>query len=180
MENIRESEKVIIIILGTIMVIAGFTLIMRDKSESDVYKYQHLVSNAVEPLTDNNRFLSISSSINKYIDNIKYKDIDGVMSILDKKYAKDNKIDSSNVLTKINKYNDGNIADVREAYQVKKYDHIYVYYVRAKLIEETFNSYRYVKDEYYKITLNENELTFAVAPLNKSEYLDKVGDKNEK
>ena len=34
-------------------------------------------------------------------------------------------------------------------------------------------------DNYYKITINENTLAFAIAPLSKEEYISKVGDKDE-
>lgn len=181
MKNVGKTERKILIILcfALIFILAMSVILnLMDKPE----KEENVMDLDVLALNDENRFLTITSAIESYVSNVKYEDVDNLMIILDKKYVAENSINSSNVLYLIDRYSENQIVDVREIYQIKKYNNIYIYYVKAKLVEENFDSFmqNYIKNIYFKVTINENTLAFSIAPIDTDEYVSKVGDyKNE-
>lgn len=177
MKNVKSSEKKILIVLAAIAIIA---FIIALNMNYDKEKEEEVIDSNVLALTDENRFITITSAIDSYISNVKYKNIENLMILLDKKYIEENKVNSNNVLYVLDTYNDNYIANVREVYQIKKYDNIYVYYVKAKLLEENFDSImqNYIKDIYFRVTINENTLAFSIAPIDSEEYISKVGEQN--
>jgi len=177
MKKLETSEKIILFTLSIIGVIAIALAFLLNKTAIS-YNFEENLE--IVPLKNENRYLTISSSIDKYISSIKYKDIDSIMNILDKKYIEEHKIKSTNVLDLMEKYKETYAVNTREIYQIKRYNNIYVYYARAKLIEEEYDSMyiKYIKDVFYRVTINENDISFAVAPIDKDEYFRKVGEAN--
>lgn len=179
----NQNEKIpkIIFVLFCLIIIAILFIVTRIEKKEHANQEKKYINNSIVALNDTNRFITINSAIEKYVSNVKYKKVDALMLILDKRYAEENKIDSYNVFDKIENYNSNYSVNIREVYRVKLYNNISIYYLKAKLIEEEFASitHRYIRDVYFKVTINENDLTFAVAPLEESKYLNKVGDGNE-
>lgn len=173
MKKIKKSELIIIIVLCAVMIIAPFISLLKKEDLND----ENSINISVLPVKNENRYMIVESSVETFVSYIKYRNVDGLISILDKKYVEKEDINSSNVLDILETYDELYVVDVREIYQIKKYDNIYIYYVKAKLAEEEYSSYSqtFIKTVYYQVTINENTLTYAVAPLDGDEYIEKVG-----
>jgi len=176
-ENSKKTVAIFFAIFFLVIILLLYGIKKQTDSKSEV-KY---INNNVFALRDNNRFITITSAINTYVSSVKQKEKDNIMSILDKKYVEENDINKDNVLYKIDNYNMNYNVNIRSAYQIKSYNNIYIYYVKANLIEESLTSIMtmHIREIYYKVTINENDLTFAIAPLGEKEYLNKVGEVNE-
>lgn len=168
--------------INLILIIIVIIVLIANNKLTNNHNDKDYINNNIIALTNDNRYLTISSIVDNYISYVKYQNVDNIMSILDKKYIEVNDINSNNIFEKIELYSTNYAASVREAYQVRSYNNIYIYYIKAKLIEEKFDSFtqRYIRDIYYKITINENDITFAISPLEKEEYINKVGELDEK
>lgn len=171
-----------IYILLCLIVIVTIVVIVNIEREKNKANNKNYIDNSIIMINDTNRFLTITSAINKYNTSIKYEETEELLVMLDKIYVKENKIDSSNVLDKIDSFKSNFIVNIREVYQVRTYNNIYIYYVKAKLLETNYNSLvdRYIRDVYYKVTINENSLAFAIAPLEEKDYVSKIGEKDER
>ncbi len=171
-----------IYILLCFIVIITIVIVVNIERKNNKGDNKNYIDNSVIVLDDSNRYLTITSAINKYNTSIKYEETEELLLMLDKIYVKENKIDSKNVLDKIDKFESNFIVNVREVYQVRTYNNIYIYYVKAKLLETSYNSLvdRYIRDIYYKVTINENSLAFAIAPLEEKDYVGKIGEKDER
>lgn len=177
MQNIKPIEKKILIVLSLIfvgLIIFGLTREYKHEEESLVKETKAVAIN------DENRYLSITSAITTYVNNIRARNAENLMIILDKKYVEENQINASNVIDILEKYEDSYIVNIREIYKIISFDDITIYYTKGRIMEEQFGTFKqdYVRDNYYKITINENTLAFAIAPLTKEEYSNKVGDDN--
>lgn len=173
MKKIKKSELIIIIVLCAVMIIAPFISLLKKEELND----ENSINISVLPVKNENRYMIVESSVETFVSYVKYRNIDGLMSILDKKFVEKEDINSNNVLDLLETYDELYVVDVREIYQIKKYDNIYIYYVKAKLAEEEYSSYNqtFIKTVYYQVTINENTLTFAISPLDSDEYIEKVG-----
>ena len=176
MKKMKKSEIIIIIILLLVIIIAPFFPLFKKEELNE----KNSIDISVMILKNENRFITIDSIVNTFVSNVKYRNIEALMSILYKMYIEEEKINNSNVLDVLETYDELYISDVREVYQIKEFNNIYVYYVKAKLVEEEFDSFyqTFIKTVYYRVTINENTLTFAIAPIDGDEYMDKVGDQN--
>lgn len=174
MKKMKKSEIIIIIILLLVIIIAPFFPLLKKEELNE----KNSIDISVMILKNENRFITIDSIVNTFVSSVKYRNAETLMSILDKKYIEEEKINNSNVLDVLETYDELYISDVREVFQIKKFNNIYVYYVKAKLVEEEFDSFyqTFIKTVYYRVTINENTLTFAIAPIDGDEYMDKVGD----
>ena len=72
---------------------------------------------------------------------------------------------------------DANISsNLEEAYQISSYNNIYKYYVKVVLRLETLYDSTLQEYVYYIVTINENELTFAMEPISEIIYSNKIGE----
>ena len=172
----QASEEKVFLLLLVIVVSTVIIVIIINSN----MKLTEEIGEEVEviALIDENRFLTIKSAIDTYVSNVKYQNVGHLLDILDTRYVRENNINKNNIFDILEKYNSNYNVDLRRVYQIKKYDNIYVYYTRAKLVEENYNSFmqEFIKDVYYKVTLNENTLAFSIAPLSSVEYKSKVGE----
>ena len=179
MENEKSLKgSLILFIIIIIVLFVGFIISSNNVVEEED---ENVINLNIMALKDENRFLTIKSAIESFASSVKYKNTETIMKILDKQYVEENNINSDNVFDLIDTYSTNYQVDLRRVYQIKKYNNIYVYYAKAKLIEENFDSIytNYKKNVYYKVTINENTLAFAIAPISEEEYLSKVGDLDE-
>ena len=173
MKKIKKSELIIIIVLCEVMIIATILSLLK-KEELNT---ENSIDISVLPVKNENRYMIIESIVDTFVSYVKYRNVDGLMSILDKKYVEKEDINSSNVLDLLETYDELYVVDVREINQIMEYDNIYIYYIKAQLAEEEYSSYNqtFIKTVYYQVTINENKLTFAISPLDSDEYIEKVG-----
>lgn len=180
MEKINSSDKKKIIFIWIILVVALLIVYIISSKDGKTMESEN-IDLSVLSLKSENRFFTIKSSLNEYVECVKYENANKIMQILDKKYIEENGINSNNVFDLLETYKTSYFVDVREIYQIKRYKNIYVYYVKSKLIEEQYDSIITIyKDKlYYRVTINENTLSYAVAPITEEEYMEKVGDYDE-
>ncbi len=173
MNRLKSFEKIMFAVLFAFFIFITIFVIINKKTDDE-----EKPALSVYSVQDENRFLTISSAVNIYVTHVKDSNSDALLTILDKKYVKENEVNKANVLNVLAKYDGITNVNVRRAYQVNKYDNIYIYYVKAKL--ETggvlSSKTQYVRDDYYEVTINENDLTFAIAPLAMEEYERVIGD----
>ncbi len=168
----NKTEKVEITIVVILIVFFCGTLIYSKVVQKNVD--DNKIDTTVFALNDVNRFFSIDSSISKYVSYVSNKDVDNIIKVLDKNYKENNNISSSNVFDFVGNYNIGYISSTREIYQVSSNNNIYKYYAKVRLLEETFDSSTFIDNAYFEVTINENELTFAIAPISEIVYMNKI------
>ena len=67
-------------------------------------------------------------------------------------------------------------SSLEEAYQVSSYKNVYKYYVKVALKLETLYTSTLQGYAYYIVTIDENDLTFAIEPISDIIYLSKIGE----
>ena len=168
----NKTEKMEIIIIILLVLIFGGTLIYSKIINSKVEEEK--IDETVSIVTDRNRFYTIDSAISKYIIALSSKNAPDVLKMLNNDYVLLNNLTEANVLTVLEAVPDNVSSSTREMYQVGEYDNIYKYYVKVRLMVEDYYSATFLKYTYLEITINENNITFAVTPINEVTYLNKV------
>src|SRR5699024_973817 len=97
-----------------------------------------------------------------------------ILKILDEDYIERNNITSSNIYNFVGNYDSNIKSNLEEAYQISSYNNIYKYYVKVALKLETLYESTLQEYVYYIVTINENELTFAIEPISEVIYLNKI------
>lgn len=169
MKKIEKIELVIIVIL---VVVFGGTLIYSRLFVNNAE--ENKIDNTVIALQDENRFFTIDSAISKYISYVASGDTANIIKLLDTNFVSNNNITSNNLFNYIESYDTNYVGSTREVYQVSYNDNIYKYYVKVRLLNEDFVSSTFVKYTYFEVTINENNLTFAVAPISSVMYSNKI------
>lgn len=173
MNKTTKLEVTIIIILVFIFIISFIYMkIKEDKVEEEK------INTEVSILADNNRFFTIDSAISKYFSYVTSKDSESILKILDENYIEKNNITASNVYNFIGNYNSNIKTSLEEAYQVSSYKNIYKYCVKIKLKQETLYDSTLQGNIYYIVTINENELIFALEPISEIIYREKIKEGN--
>ena len=171
MKKVEKIELSIVVIF--IIIFVGSFIYMKfteNKTED-----QQIDTN-VTALADVNRFFTIDSTISKYFSYITSKDDASILTILDSDYIKRNNITASNVYDFVGEYDANISSNLEEAYQISSYNNIYKYYVKVVLRLETLYDSTLQEYVYYIVTINENELTFAMEPISEIIYSNKIGE----
>ena len=169
MNKTTKTEIVIIILLITVFAIS-FIYAKTTEGKAD----EETIDTTVTALSDVNRFFTIDSAISKYFSYVTAKNSESILKILDEDYIERNNITSSNIYNFVGNY-DANIkTSLEEAYQISSYNNIYKYYVKVGLKLETLYDSTLQGYVYYIVTINENELTFAIEPISETIYLNKI------
>ncbi len=171
MKKVEKIELSIVVIF--IIIFVGSFIYMKfteNKTED-----QQIDTN-VTALADVNRFFTIDSAISKYFSYITSKDDASILTILDSDYIKRNNITASNVYDFVGEYDANISSNLEEAYQISSYNNIYKYYVKVVLRLETLYDSTLQEYVYYIVTINENELTFAMEPISEIIYSNKIGE----
>lgn len=168
----NKTEKIELSVVIILVVVLVFSFIYVKFTENKVE--EETIDTKVVALADVNRFFTIDSAISKYFSYITLKDNESLLKILDEDYIERNNITSSNIYNFVGNY-DANIKiSLEEAYQISSYNNIYKYYVKVGLKLETLYDSTLQGYVYYIVTINENELTFAVEPISETLYLNKI------
>ncbi len=168
--NKTVKAEVFIIILLVVIFCGSFIYMKAMQSKSR----EERIDNSVVALDDVNRFFTIDSAISKYFSYITSRDGESLLSILDADYINRNNINTSNIYDFVGNYDSNIRTSLEEAYRVNSYQNIYKYYTKVALKEETLYDSTLQGYNYYIVTINENELTFAIEPISEIIYTDKV------
>ena len=161
----NKTTKIEVVIIILLIAVFGISFIYAKTTEGKAD--EETIDTTVTALSDVNRFFTIDSAISKYFSYVTSKNSESILKILDEDYIERNNITSSNIYNFVGNY-DANIKiSLEEAYQISSYNNIYKYYVKVGLKLETLY-------DYYIVTINENELTFAVEPISETLYLNKI------
>lgn len=127
-----------------------------------------------------NDYFSSINYINKYLSTIESKDREKVYNYLYDEYLNKNAITRDSILNKLRDYpSDANLNV--ESMKYVKIKNNYLYYIKGKLILNTFSSKEVVEDNYQVILLKDySNKTFSVYPLNNNDNYKKIIDKIRK
>lgn len=168
----NKTTKIEVVIIILLIAVFGISFIYAKTTERRVE--DETIDTTVTALSDVNRFFTIDSAISKYFSYVTSKNSESILKILDEDYIERNNITSSNIYNFVGNY-DANIkTSLEEAYQISSYNNIYKYYVKVGLKLETLYDSTLQEYAYYIVTINENELTFAVEPISETLYLNKI------
>lgn len=169
MNKTSKIELSIVILL--VVIFCGSFIYMKSM---EVMKDNESINTDVVALADVNRFFTIDSAISKYFSYITLKDGESLLSILDEDYISRNNITTANIYQFVGNYNSNIKTSLEEAYRVSSYENIYKYYTKVALKEETLYDSTLQGYNYYIVTINENELTYAIEPISEIIYNNKV------
>lgn len=170
--NKTEKIELFIVIILVIVFVFSFIYMKTTENKSE----EQRIDTRVTALEDINRFFTIDSAVSKYFSYVVLKDSESLLKILDEDYIKRNNITSSNIYDFVGNYDNTIRSELEEAYQVSSYNNVYKYYVKVVLKEETLYDSALQGYVYYIVTINENELTYAVEPISDIVYLGKIGE----
>ena len=168
----NKTTKIEVVIIILLIAVFGISFIYAKTIEGKAS--DETIDTTVVALSDVNRFFTIDSAISKYFSYVTSKNSTSLLKILDEDYIKRNNITPSNIYNFVGNYDSNIRASLKEAYQVSSYDNIYKYYVKVALKLETLYESTLQEYVYYIVTINENELTFAVEPVSETFYLNKI------
>ena len=161
----NKTTKIEVVIIILLIAIFGISFIYAKTTERRAE--DETIDTTVTALSDVNRFFTIDSAISKYFSYVTSKNSESILKILDEDYIERNNITSSNIYNFVGNYEANIKTSLEEAYQFSSYNNIYKYYVKVALKLETLYLY-------YIVTINENELTFAIEPISETIYLNKI------
>ena len=137
-------------------------------------KLENTIDKKIVAVSDINRFFSIDSSLSKYYSYIIRNNKNNLLKVLDKDYIKRNNISTNNILTFLNPFKVNMKSNLEEAYQFSVYKNIYKYYTKVSIKEETIYTSTLQRYDYFIVTVDENNLTFAIEPINENIYTSKI------
>ena len=170
----NKTTKIEIIIAVFLIAVFAISLIYTKYVEGKAEEEQ--IDTTVVALADVNRFFTIHSSISKYYSYIYSNDSDSLFKVLDQDYVQRNNITASNIYNFVGSYESNMKSSLEEAYQVSSYKNVYKYYVKVALKLETLYTSTLQGYAYYIVTIDENDLTFAIEPISDIIYLSKIGE----
>lgn len=113
-----------------------------------------------EPINNSTTFFTVKSCMEKYINNIIDEEYDRVYELLDKKYINNNNITISNIMNKIDKYNNEQII-ISQMYELKG-DNIEQYSIKYYIINKSSGR---KETKYAIVTFNCNDFSFSITPI---------------
>ena len=170
----NKTTKIEVVIIILLIAIFGISFIYAKTTERRAE--DETIDTTVTALSDVNRFFTIDSAISKYFSYVTSKNSESILKILDEDYIERNNITSSNIYNFVGNYEANIKTSLEEAYQFSSYNNIYKYYVKVALKLETLYDSTLQGYLYYIVTINENELTFAIEPISEDIYLNRIED----
>lgn len=168
----NKTEKFEVIIIIILIAVFGGTLIYARGVDKEVR--EEAIDSTVTPLKEVNRYFSIDSAISKYVSYVVSKDMSSIMKVLNKDFVTDNQITEENIFDYITEYGSNYRSNTREIYQVSSYNNIYKYYAKVRISEENLYNSNIVGYNYFEVTIDEDNLTFALEPISEIMYQEKI------
>ena len=112
----KKTEKIEIVICIILILVFGGTTIYSNIAKKEAE--ENKIDTTVFALNDINRYLTIDSSVSKYISYVSSKNNDYTYQVLDKNYLEDNNITTANIFNKIEFYDPNYRGSVKEIYQL--------------------------------------------------------------
>lgn len=171
--NLTKSEKKVLSIWGIILLIIVLVLFIINIFFPLDSLVSQMVGNKKDTVMtgevkDFSRYLTVTSTIDKFYAYINADNEDAVVKILNEQYIKDNNITASNV-NKYIKFDAKQLAfDANIMYLVYGKKGVYEYYVDGNIIYA--NTGDIIEKAYYSVILDGNTLLFNIRPITENEY----------
>lgn len=161
MDKIEKRNLIIAIIISLILIISVI-----------IYEISaHLTSsnnNKIEIVTNNSRFFTVSSCVNRYLSYLSNDDVKNILLLIDDNYKKNNNINENNVLKKIKNYSGIKEFSAKKMFEEKINNDYYRYYVYGEIsdisLNEDINARVNVEDFYVIVNINNTNYTYSIIP----------------
>lgn len=172
MFNISESQKKVLtgwIIIGiVILILVSIVAVVTVKEKSGKEDDERLTSNNSKKIIDRSRYYTVKNAITKYYSFVNMKDYDSVLKIFDEEYKKKNNINESNVKEFLTDTVTTLSYDSRIICLKNNDKGVYTFVVDGD--EISANTGTIINRKYYEITMDGNNSTFYLYPIDESSY----------
>lgn len=156
----KDDIKTFITIIIICTLIVGLVLILNRKSNSE----------KLEVVNDYNSFFTTTNYVNNFLSYS--KDSSKLYDVIYSSYINDNNITKDNIFDYIKSYQGDVSIKVTDMKYVKVKDN-YIYYVKGKLYQSTFDSVEVIEDNFEVVVLVDiNTSSYGIYPIDDNDYKD--------
>ena len=156
----KDDIKTFITIIIICTLIAGLVLILNRKSNSE----------KLEVVNDYNSFFTTTNYVNNFLSYS--KDSSKLYDVIYSSYINDNNITKDNIFDYIKSYQ-GDVSIKVTAMKYVKVKDNYIYYVKGKLYQSTFDSVEVIEDNFEVVVLVDiNTSSYSIYPIDDNDYKD--------
>ena len=156
----KDDIKTFITIIIICTLIVGLVLILNRKSNSE----------KLEVVNDYNSFFTTTNYVNNFLSYS--KDSSKLYDVIYSSYIDDNNITKDNIFNYIKSYQGDVSIKVTDMKYVKVKDN-YIYYVKGKLYQSTFDSVEVIEDNFEVVVLVDiNTSSYGIYPIDDNDYKD--------
>ena len=156
----KDDIKTFITIIIICTLIVGFVLILNRKSNSE----------KLEVVNDYNSFFTTTNYVNNFLSYS--KDSSKLYDVIYSSYIDDNNITKDNIFNYIKSYQ-GDVSIKVTAMKYVKVKDNYIYYVKGKLYQSTFDSVEVIEDNFEVVVLVDiNTSSYGIYPIDSNDYKD--------
>lgn len=156
----KDDIKTFITILIICALIVGVVLILNRKNNSE----------KLEVVNDYNSFFTTTNYVNNFLSYS--KDSSKLYDVIYSKYIDDNNITKDNIFDYIKSYQ-GDVSIKVTAMKYVKVKGNYIYYVKGKLYQSTFDSVELLEDNFEVVVLVDiNTSSYGIYPIDDNDYKD--------
>lgn len=161
---------IIIIILISIIILNNYVEkneqnVMHEVTEEEYNEFlANLELNSINILEDRDTFFTVASCVDKYLINIFNQDGTSIYNLIDNSYINEFSVTESNVLEKVEKYNELQIFNPKKIYELNQSEKISVYYVYGKIRDDIEEGNSEQSDFYITVKLDKVNRTYAIMP----------------
>ena len=154
----KDDIKTFITIIIICTLIVGLVLILNRKSNSE----------KLEVVNDYNSFFTTTNYVNNFLSYS--KDSSKLYDVIYSSYIDDNNITKDNIFDYIKSYQGDVSIKVTDMKYVKVKDN-YIYYVKGKLYQSTFDSVEVIEDNFEVVVLVDiNTSSYGIYPIDSNDY----------
>lgn len=156
----KDDIKTFITIIIICTLIVGLVLILNRKSNSE----------KLEVVNDYNSFFTTTNYVNNFLSYS--KDSSKLYDVIYSSYIDDNNITKDNIFNYIKSYQGDVSIKVTDMKYVKVKDN-YIYYVKGKLYQSTFDSVEVIEDNFEVVVLVDIDTSsYSIYPIDDNDYKD--------
>lgn len=156
----KDDIKTFITIIIICTLIVGFVLILNRKSNSE----------KLEVVNDYNSFFTTTNYVNNFLSYS--KDSSKLYDVIYSSYIDDNNITKDNIFDYIKSYQ-GDVSIKVTAMKYVKVKDNYIYYVKGKLYQSTFDSVEVIEDNFEVVVLVDIDTSsYSIYPIDDNDYKD--------
>ena len=159
----KDDIKTLIVVIIVCAVCLALVFILSRKKNIDTLK----------PVEEYNTYFSVTNYMNSYISYLANNDREAIYNMLSSEYIYKNNINQNNILNIVKTYNQDSMLSLKitSIDEIKIKNDKYIYYIKGKIIKNTFESDEVIDNNYNVLLLADySNLTEAVYPLDEEKY----------